>query len=114
MQILIRWIINTLVVIAAAYVLPGVHVETYMAAFVAALAIGVANTVIKPVLIFLTLPIEIITLGLFTFVINAFLLMLVAYVVPGFDIANFWSALIFGIILSIVHLAFLRWERKEN
>ncbi|OGF77730.1 hypothetical protein A3I27_03575 [Candidatus Giovannonibacteria bacterium RIFCSPLOWO2_02_FULL_43_11b] len=114
MSILTRLIINTLVVLAVAYVVPSVHVDGFMAAFVVALAIGVVNAILKPVLIFLTLPIEIVTLGLFTLVINAFLVMLVAYIVPGFSIGGFWSALIFGIIFSIVQIAFHRWERKQE
>lgn len=114
MNILIRLIINTLVVVAIAYVLPSVQIDNYMAAFVAALAIGVVNSVIKPILVLLTLPIEIVTLGLFTLVINAFLIMLVAYIVPGFSIGGFWAALIFGIIFSIVQVAFHRWERKQE
>ena len=114
MDILIRWIINTLVVLAVAYVMPSVQVDNYMAVIVAALAIGVVNAVLKPILIFLTLPIEIVTLGLFTLVINAFLVMLVAFAVPGFSIDGFWSAMIFGIIFSIVQIAFHKWERKQE
>lgn len=114
MNILTRLIINTLVVLAVAYVMPSVHVDNYMAAFVAALAIGVVNVILKPILIFLTLPIEIITLGLFTLVINAFLIMLVAYVVPGFSIDGFLAALVFGIIFSIVQMAFHKWERRQE
>lgn len=114
MQILIRWIINTLVVLAIAYVMPSVHVDSYMAAFVAALAIAVVNAILKPILVFLTFPIEIVTLGLFTLVINAFLVMLVAYIVPGFSIDGFWSALIFGFIFSIVNIAFHKWERRQE
>src|SRR3989338_8552898 len=103
MEILVRWIINTLVVLATAYILPGVHVSGYFAAFVAALAIGVINTIVKPILFILTLPITIVTLGLFTLVLNALLLLLASAIVPGFSIAGFWSALLFGIVLSVVH-----------
>ncbi|OGF71060.1 hypothetical protein A3B18_03890 [Candidatus Giovannonibacteria bacterium RIFCSPLOWO2_01_FULL_46_13] len=111
MEILTRWIINTLVVLAVAYILPGVHVDGYFAAFVAALAIGVINTVVKPILFLLTLPITILTLGIFALALNALLLMLASAIVPGFEIAGFWSALIFGIILTIVHLAFHFWKK---
>ena len=114
MNILIRLIINTLVVLAVAYIMPSVHVDNYTTAFVAALAIAVVNTILKPILIFLTLPIEIITLGLFTLIINAFLIMLAAYVVPGFSVDGFWAALIFGVIFSIVNISFHKWERKQE
>src|SRR3989338_7609485 len=114
MSILTRLIINTLVVLAVAYVVPSVHVDGFMAAFVAAFAIAVVNAILKPVLIFLTLPIEIVTLGLFTLVINAFLIMLAAYVVPGFSVDGFWAALIFGVIFSIVNISFHKWEHRQE
>ncbi|MBI2024464.1 phage holin family protein [Candidatus Giovannonibacteria bacterium] len=112
MEILLRLVLNTLVVLAVAYILPGVVVDGYMAAFVAALAIGVINAVIKPILFVLTLPITIITLGIFTLVLNALLLLLASAIVPGFEIAGFWTAIIFGIIFSIVNMAFHRWEKS--
>ena len=102
MGILINWIVSTLVIFAGAYLLPGVHVESFLAAFVAALTIGVINAILKPILLLLTLPINILTLGLFTLVINASLIMLAAYLVPGFAVASFLWALLFGLILSIV------------
>ena len=111
MEILTRWIINRVVVGGVAYILPGVHVDGYFAAFVAALAIGVINTVVKPILFLLTLPITILTLGIFALALNALLLMLASAIVPGFEIAGFWSAVIFGIILTIVHLAFHFWKK---
>lgn len=113
MEIIIRLVLNTLVVLAVAYILPGVSVDGYMAAFVAALVLAVVNAVIKPILVILTLPIEIITLGLFTLVINAALIMLAAYIVPGFEIDGFWTAFIFGLIFSLVNIAFHRWEKNS-
>lgn len=110
MNIILRLVLNTLVVLAVAYILPGVSVNGYMAAFVAALAIGVINAVIKPILFVLTLPITIVTLGIFTLILNALLLMLASAIVPGFEIHGFWTAVLFGIIFSIVNLAFHRWD----
>lgn len=103
MKILINWLISALVILAISYILPGVHVTSFVAAAVAALVLGVLNAVIKPILIILTLPITILTLGLFTLVINAVLVMATSMVVPGFVVTNFLWALAFGLILSIVN-----------
>jgi len=102
MGILINWIISALAILAAAYILPGVHVTSFVAALVAAVVLGIINAFIKPVLLILTLPITILTLGLFTLVINAFVIILAANLVPGFSVDSFWWALIFSIVLSII------------
>jgi len=98
---LLRWLINTGIIMALPYILSGIRVENFMAALVAATVLGVVNAVIRPILIVLTLPINILTLGLFTFVINALMFMLTAQVVKGFHVDNFWSALLGSIILSV-------------
>lgn len=103
MNILINWLISALVILSAAYILPGVHVASFMTALVAALFLGIINAIIKPILIILTLPITILTLGLFTLVINALLVLLVAKIVPGFKVDGFWWALLFGLILSVAN-----------
>ncbi len=103
MQILINWIVSAMVVFAVAYVLPGVVVENFTSALVAALVLGIINAFLKPVLLILTLPINILTLGLFTLVVNAILILLVSRIVPGFTVNSFLSAFIFGIILSIAN-----------
>jgi putative membrane protein len=103
MGILINWIVSALVIFGIAYVLPGVHVAGFTAALVVALVLGIINAFLKPVLIILTLPINILTLGLFTFVINALLILLVSKLVPGFIVDGFLWAFVFGIILSIVN-----------
>lgn len=112
MNILISWLVSALAILTAAYILPGVHVSGFMSAFVLALVLGIINAVIKPVLIILTLPITILTLGLFTLVINALLIMLATLIVPGFSVDGFWSAFIFGIVLSIINF-FLNSLTKE-
>ncbi|MDO8510369.1 MAG: phage holin family protein [bacterium] len=99
---MISWLLTILAVIVTAYILPGVMLSGFAAAFVTALVLGVINTFIKPLLVFLTLPITILTLGLFTFVINAVLVLLASYVVPGFEVRNFWWALLFALVLSLV------------
>ncbi len=106
MNFLINWIVSALVIIVAAYVLPGVTVSGFAAAFAAALVLGLVNAFIKPVLLALTLPINFLTFGLLTLVINAALILLVSRIVPGFSVATFWWALLFGMILSIVNYAF--------
>lgn len=103
MKLLINWLISTLVIFSAAYLLTGVEVKNFATALVVALVLGIINAILKPVLILLTLPINIITLGLFTLVINAVLIMLTTFIVPGFTVANFWWALLFGLVLSLVN-----------
>lgn len=103
MGILINWILSGLTVFAASYLLPGVHVKSFITALIAALVIGIINAILKPVLLFLTLPINIITLGLFTFVINALLIMLAANLVNGFTVDSFLWALILSLVLSIIN-----------
>ena len=101
MKILINWIISAMVIVVAAYIVPGVHVSGFVTALAVALVLGIVNAVLKPVLVILTLPISILTLGLFTFVLNAVLILLVGWIVPGFIVDGFFAALVFGIVLSI-------------
>lgn len=102
-SILINWIVSAMVVFSIAYILPGATVVDFTAALVVSLALGVINALLKPVLLILTLPINILTLGLFTFVLNAFLIILVSNIVPGFTIDGFLAAFVFGIVLSVVN-----------
>ncbi len=103
MEILISWLISTLAIIVTAYVLPGVRVESFLTALVTAVVLGIINSVLKPILLLLTLPINVLTLGLLTFVINALLVLLAANLVPGFHVDGFWWALAFSIVLSLVN-----------
>jgi len=89
---ILRWVLNTLAVMLAAYLVPGVHVSGFWSALITALVMGLINAIIRPVVVILTLPVNIITLGLFTLVINALMFWLAAYLVPGFDIDGFWPA----------------------
>ena len=102
MAILINWIINAVAVLAVAYLLPGVMVEGFIGALIVALVLGILNAFIKPLLILLTLPINILTLGLFTLVINALLILTASALLPNFQVENFLTALLFGIILAVV------------
>lgn len=103
--ILINWVISAMVIFSIAYVIPGVHVLDFTTALVVALILGIINAFLKPILLILTLPINILTLGLFTFVLNAILIILVSNIVPGFTVDGFIWALIFGVILSIANTA---------
>lgn len=99
MQLLLRWILNAAALLLVAYLVPGVHVAGFYAALIAALVLGIVNALIRPLLILLTLPITILTLGLFTLVINAFLLWFVSTVVKGFAIDGFVPALLGALVL---------------
>lgn len=103
MRILLKWIIMAAAVIIAAYFIPGVRVASFWSALWVALFLGIVNLVLRPFLILITLPINILTLGLFTFVINAALILLASHVIRGFEVAGFWWALVYGIVLSIVN-----------
>ncbi len=100
--ILIRWIILTAAIMISAYLLEGIEVSGFFSAFFAAAILGILNAFFRPILLILTLPINIITLGLFTFVINAILLMMASGVISGFEVKGFWSAIAGSLIISIV------------
>ncbi|MHB8111204.1 MAG: phage holin family protein [Syntrophorhabdaceae bacterium] len=103
MRLLLKWLIMAASVIIAAYVIPGVRVASFFSALWVALFLGIVNAVIRPILILITLPINILTLGLFTFVINAIIILLAAYFISGFQVDSFWWAMLYSIVLSIVH-----------
>lgn len=101
MNSMIFLVLNTLAVVTASYVLPGVHVAEIWQAFIVAIVLSAVMTFIRPLFLALTLPINVLTLGLFTFVINAVLVLLVANIVPGFSVDSFWWALGFSIVLAV-------------
>ena len=102
MRFLARLLLNGIAIIIAAWLLPGLHLSGTFAALVAGAILGFVNAIIRPVLFFLTLPITLLTLGLFIFVLNALCLGLTAALVPGFDIDGFWWALLGALLVSIV------------
>lgn len=105
MMIFIRWILSTLAILIAAYLIPGVEV-TLVGAVVLAVVLGIINLFLRPILILLTLPLTIITLGLFSLVINALLVLLAGLIVPGFTVSGFWAAFFFAIVVSLVNALF--------
>lgn len=100
--ILLRWLFLTIAILAAAYLLGGIEVSGFFSALLAAALLGFLNAVFRPILLILTLPINVLTLGLFTFVINALLLMMASGVIGGFHVHGFWSALFGSLIISVV------------
>ncbi len=109
MKILFHWFISTFAILIAAYLVPGVMV-TFSGAIIAAVVLGALNLFIRPILLVLTLPITVVTLGLFSLVINALLVLLAAVVVPGFFVSGFWTAFLFALVLSVVNWVFNSWQ----
>ncbi len=99
--VLLRWLILTAAVLSASWLLDGIRVSGFPQAILAAALLGIFNAVLRPLLIVLTLPLNILTLGLFTFVINALLLLLVSAVIPGFDVLGFWTAVAGALIIGV-------------
>ena len=104
-NLLIVWLINALALLALPYVVPSVQVDSFGTALIAALLLGLVNTLIRPVLVLLTLPITLFTLGLFIFVINGLLFWFVASFIEGFRVAGFWSAVFGAIVYALISWA---------
>ena len=102
MKLLIGWLLNALALLAVAYLVPDIHVSNFMSALIAAAVIGLANMLIKPILLILTLPVTIITLGLFIFVINGILFWIAGYFLQGFDVKTILAGIIGAIVYSII------------
>lgn len=99
--LLIRWLVITAAILLSSTILPGIHVASLTTAIVAAAILGIVNTFLRPVLLILTLPLTILTLGIFAFVLNALMLLLVAYFVPGLEIDGFFWAFLGTLIISL-------------
>ena len=104
LTLLARWVVNAAVLLLVAYIYPGVQVDSFVAALLAALVLGLVNAIVRPILVVLTLPVTLLTLGLFLFVINALLFWFVAEVVHGFSVGGFWAALLGSILYSLFTL----------
>jgi len=100
--ILIRWLTVTCAIVIAAYLLDGIHVSGFMTAFFAAVMLGILNAFFRPIALILTLPINILSLGFFTFVINAAMLKMASALISGFDVHGFWTAVFGSLIISMV------------
>ena len=102
MGFLLRVLINTLAIVLAAHLIPGIQLDGILSAVAAGLLLGVVNAIVRPVLLILTLPITLVTLGLFLLVLNGLCLWLVAAVVKGFHVSGFWSAVLGALVVSAV------------
>lgn len=110
MKLFFHWFIAALSILIAAYIVPGITI-TPVSALIAAVVLGALNLFIRPILLVLTLPITILTLGLFSLVINALLVMIASYLVPGFLVADFLTALLFALVLAVINWVFHFWSR---
>ncbi|MDO6596316.1 phage holin family protein [Oceanihabitans sp. 2_MG-2023] len=115
MNLIIRLLLNAIAVFVLANILNGVQVDGYVTAIVVALVLSILNLIVKPILVILTLPITIVTLGLFMFVINACIILLVDNFIDGFVVNTFWTAMLFSVLLcilqSLLH-SFLKQDKK--
>jgi len=114
MKLIIRLLVNGLAVLITSYILPGVHVGNMITAIIVAAVLALLNFFIKPLLVILTIPVTIVTFGLFLLVINALIILLTAHIVPGFKVDGFWWALLFSIVLSIINSFFEASARQES
>ena len=102
LRLLAVWLINAVALIAVAYLMPGIAVSSFLTALIAALVLGLVNAVIRPILILLTLPATVVTLGLFIFVINGLLFWFVGSFIEGFVVTGFWAGVFGAIVFSII------------
>jgi len=100
--ILIRWLTTTAAIVATAYLLDGIRVSGFLPAVFAAAALGILNAFFRPIALLLTLPINVLSLGLFTFIINALMLKMASALIPGFDVYGFWSAIFGSLLISVI------------
>jgi len=101
-QNVIKFLLNGFAVCATAYVLSGVQISSYYVALIVALILALLNILIKPMLLIFSLPINVLTFGLFTFFIDAFIVVLASRIVPGFHVDSFWTAMLFSIVLTLI------------
>lgn len=106
MMLIVVWILNAVALLAVAYLVPGILVASFGSAMMAALVLGLLNALVKPVLILLTLPITIVTLGLFLLVLNALVFWFAGSVFKGFQVEGFWWAVLGAILYSIISTFF--------
>ncbi len=114
MGLILRWILNTLALLLVANVVPNFHYRSWLTLAIAAAVLGLLNAIVRPVLWFITLPITVITLGLFLLVLNAIMLELTAWLVPGFDIDGFGWAVVGALVLSVISLITDRIGRRRE
>ena len=104
LNILLRWVVFALAIMLVAWIIPGISIESFYSALIAGVVIALINAFIKPLIQFISIPINFLTLGLFTFVINALLFLLAGAITPGLEIDGFLSALLGSLLLSVIAL----------
>ena len=114
MGLILKLIVNALAVFAAAYILPGVSVESFTTAIIVAIVLGVLNLVVKPVLILLTIPITLLTLGLFLLIINALIVLLCDSLISGFEVDGLLYALLFSLVVSLISAVMESLAKKKD
>ncbi|MEZ4816483.1 MAG: phage holin family protein [Flavobacteriaceae bacterium] len=114
MQTILKLLLTAVAVMIIAYILPGVEVVNYWAAIIVAIVLGLLRLIVKPILVFLTFPITIVTLGLFLLVINATIILMADYFVDGFAVRNFWWALGFSMLLSLLQSILFSLLEKDK
>ena len=115
MNLIIRLLLNALAVFILANILNGVSVDGYTGAIIVAIVLSILNLLVKPILVILTLPVTILTLGLFLLVINALIILLADKLIDGFNVSSFWTAILFSVLLSILQSllqSFLKDDKK--
>ena len=113
MNFIMRIVVTSIVAFGLSYILSGVHIDTFWTAIVLALVLAILNAIVKPILFVITIPITLLTLGLFYFVLNALMIILADKFIKGFAVDGFWWALLFSLLLSIV-TSVLSKEKKEE
>lgn len=114
MNLIIRFVLFAIAVMIVAWIVPGISVSGFLGALIVSVVLGLINAVVKPVVYFISIPINVLTLGLFSFVINALLLMLAGYITPGFSVNGFLSALIGSILLSVLGIGINKISDEKN
>ncbi len=112
-RILLRWLVYALLIIFVAWIIPGISVDGFLSALLVAVVIGLINIFVKPILKFLTFPINFITFGLFSLILNALLFMLAGAITPGFEVEGFLSALFGSILLSLLSYGVMRLDNSD-
>ena len=114
MNFILKLLLSALAVVVLANILPGVSVDSYLTAIIVALVLSLLNFLVKPILIILTLPITILTLGLFLLIINALIILLANVLVDGFSVSSIWWALLFSLLLSLLNSILHSFLKSEN
>jgi putative membrane protein len=114
MKLILRILLSAIAVVILAKILPGVGVDSYLTAIIVAVVLSLLNFIVKPILVILTLPVTIITLGLFLLIINACIILLADYFVNGFSVSNIWWALLFSLLLSLLQSIFYSFLKEDK